>query len=245
VTHRFETPLPTEAAAPSELRAVIRPLPPEPTPPEFAQVEAPSPPDAPQTANPPPSEPSPPAAAPSEAEDVSHGFALLDGGDFPVLSCSYESFPSFMAYARSMTALGAHFVVVQRRKIVASIDIESGAVEAKALDGAYSPRARDYTGEPGLARPSRAARERFGAGAVVMMLVPRALDAGLFGGIARVLAERGDHHDAYREIRGHYERVANGIRLRVDAGLRPDGTRVDLDLLFDLGAITRSGGAAT
>ena len=62
-----------------------------------------------------------------------------------------------------------------------------------------------------------------------MMLVPRALDAGLFGGIARALEERGERHADYREIRGRYVRaVAGGVRLRVDAGLHRDGTRREI-----------------
>jgi hypothetical protein len=79
-----------------------------------------------------------------------------------------------------------------------------------------------------------------------MMLVPREIDAGLFGGIARMLAARGDHHAAYHEIRGRYERARSGVRLRVNAGIRPDGTSVAMDLLFDLGEIarTRAAGAA-
>ena len=59
-----------------------------------------------------------------------------------------------------------------------------------------------------------------------------------------MLAERGDQHDAYREIRGRYERAADGVRLRVDSGVRSDGTNVAMDLLFDLGAITSARGAA-
>lgn len=231
MTLRLEVPLPIESAERLEPRALVRPLPQEPSAPEIAEAEPASPHVARQAR-----ERAPPASERVEAGDALRGSRLLVGGDFPVLSCSYESFPSFLAYARSMAALGARFVVVQHKRIVGSIDIDSGALGAPALDGAYSPRARDYTGEPRLARLARSARNRFGSGAVVMMLVPRELDAVLFGGIARVLAERGDHHGAYREIRGRYERGADGIRLHVDAGVRPDGTRVDLDLLFDLGA---------
>lgn len=60
-----------------------------------------------------------------------------------------------------------------------------------------------------------------------------------------MLAERGDRHDAYREIRGRYEQTGSGIQLRVDTGVRRDGTRVDLDLTFDLAEIARVRGAAT
>ena len=81
--------------------------------------------------------------------------------------------------------------------------------------------------------------------AVVMMLVPRDVDAGLFGGIARALAARGDRHDRYREIIGRYERAPDGgVRLRVERGLRADGSEVPIGLLFDLTAITRLAGAA-
>ncbi len=77
------------------------------------------------------------------------------------------------------------------------------------------------------------------------MLVPRALDAGLFGGIARALEAQGDSAGAYREIQGRYlPPIDAGIRLRVEAGVRRDGSRVPLDLLFDLGQIARAGGGA-
>jgi hypothetical protein len=237
----------------SEAVARIRPVPEEvrqePPPAEVARAQpAPSaePPPEPEPEPPAKPEPAPPAAATQVAAgDISQGGALLgDGGVFPVLSCSYESFPSFLAYARAMSSLGARFVVVRRRQILGSIDLETGAIGDAALGGAFSPRARDYTGEPGLAKLARRSRARFGQDAVVMMLVPREIDAGLFGGIARLLAERGDRHDSYREIRGRYERANGGVRLRVEAGIRPDGTRVAMDLLFDLDAIARAREAA-
>jgi hypothetical protein len=255
----FETPVLANAAEAEEVVARIRPVPEaareEPPPAEVARAEPP--PRAEPPAEPEP-EPEPSAEPPAESEparpaaptqvaarDISQGVALLgDGGVFPVLSCSYESFPSFRAYARAMASLGARFVVVRRRQIVGSINLETGTIGDAALGTAFSPRARDYTGEPGLAQLARRARARFGQGAVVMMLVPREIDAGLFGGIARLLAERGDRHDAYREIRGRYEHANGGVRLRVDAGIRPDGTRVAMDLLFDLGAIARARAAA-
>ena len=251
----FEAPLPTiatiatnatNAANAAEAVARIRPVP-EEVRKEPPPAEPPAEPEPASPAEPEPTPPTEPEPAPTRvaAGDVSRGVALLDdGGAFPVLSCSYESFPSFLAYARAMSSLGARFVVVRRRQIVGSIDLETEAIGDAALGTAFSPRARDYTGEPGLAKLARRARARFGQGAVVMMLVPREIDAGLFGGIARRLAERGDRHDAYREIRGRYEHANGGVRLRVDAGIRPDGTRVAMDLLFDLGAIARARAAA-
>jgi hypothetical protein len=244
VTSRFDAP---PALAPEAPMARVRPVPEAPPPVEVAQSESLA---AAEPAKPEPPAPSEPQPEPETltrvgAGDLSRGSELLGGGDFPVLSCSYESFPTFLAYARAMASLGARFAIVRRREIVGSIDVATGAVSAPVFDSAFSPRARDYTGEPGLTALARRAREQFGAGAVVMMLVPRHFDAGLFGGISRVLAERGDRHDAYREIRGRYERAAGGVRLRVDAAVRPDGSRVDLDLLFDLGAIAGARGAAT
>jgi len=217
--------------------APIRPLP------EHARAVPPPETTAPTSeVRPAEAESAPPRAAaltPVSTGDVTRGSELLRDGDFPILSCSYESFASFREYARAMTELGARFVVVRRREILGSVDVATGAIRETALDTAFSPRARDYTGEPGLAPLARSARERFGPNAVVMMLVPRSLDAGLFGGIARRLAERGDRHDGYREIHGRYERGGGGVRLRVDTGVRPDGTRVELGLLFDLGDLTR------
>lgn len=195
-----------------------------------------------------PSDPSGSDAVPRAVgkDELAEGARWLDGdGRFPALSCSYEDFDSFPAYARAMTALGARFVVVRHRSVVGALDIERGWLEASALDASFSPRARDYSGEPALARLSDEARERYGEGAEVMMLVPRELDAGLFGGIARALAEQGRAPDELQEIRGRYQRAPDGgIRLRVDGAVSRDGTPVSLDLLFDLGDIARAGAAA-
>ncbi len=195
----------------------------------------------------PPASPAPPPAAAPPAPirvsrgEIAEGSRFLDAaGSFPVLSSSYEDFASFADYARAMASLGARFVVVRDREIVGSIDPESGSVGGAALPRAFSPRARDYTGEPGLAALSRVARERFGESAVVMMLVPREVDAGLFAGIASALARGGESHLGFREILARYERgPAGGVRLRVDAGVRLDGSRLGMDLLFDLSEIAR------
>jgi hypothetical protein len=178
--------------------------------------------------------------------ELERGDELLDeAGAFPAISSSYEAFGSFRDYALAMQALGARFVVVRERRIVGVADVATGALDAAPVGSDFSPRARDYTGEPGLVPLARRARERFGGAAVVMMLVPRALDAGLFGGIARALDERGERHGAYREIRASYRRGASGgVLLRVDAGVRRDGAEVGMDLLFDLAEIAREGGAA-
>ncbi len=70
------------------------------------------------------------------------------------------------------------------------------------------------------------------------MLVPRQLDAGLFGGIARALAAQGEPAADYRELRGRYrEGGAGGVRLELEEGVRRDGSRRPLDLVFDLGQI--------
>jgi hypothetical protein len=212
-------------------------------PPEPAREPLPRPAAEPEAAPEPP-EITPQPARPERlgAAEVAAGDRILSGGGtFPVLSCTYEDFPSFDAYARAMASLGARFVVVRQRRIVAAIDPATALFaepEGATLDGSFSPRARDYTGEPALAPLTRAARERFGAGAVVMMLVPREIDAALFGGIARALASRGDHHEAYREIRGRYQRApGGGLRLRVDRATRADGGEVAMDLLFDLAEV--------
>lgn len=195
-------------------------------------------------------EPAPPAASPAtprpvSAREVVEGSRFLEAaGRFPVLSSSYEDFASFAAYARAMAALGARFVVVRDREIVGSVDPETGSVGGPELPRAFSPRARDYTGEPGLAALARVARERFGESSVVMMLVPREIDAGLFGGIAGALARQGQSHLEFREILARYERgPSGGVRLRIEAAVRLDGSRLGMDLLFDLGQIARVGAA--
>jgi len=249
-----------DPAQPDEIATLVHPVLEESI--EVAHAEPPTAPDAPAPEPEPELEPKPepepePAPEPEpetepraavattlDARDLMRGDALLGGGEFPVLNCSYDSFPSFRAYARAMSALGARFVVVHHREIVGSVDIETGRLRDASGLTAFSPRARDYTGEPGLARLARTMRERFGSGAVVMMLVPRSVDAGLFGGIARVLAERGERHEDYREIRGRYERSDGGVFLRVESGTRHDGRKVAFDLLFDLSVISGAGAKA-
>jgi len=229
-------PAPARRPAPAARVRPVAAKPPRPQP-----APQPDPPAAEPSLHEP--EPSPAHSAPlarrvGQAE-LAEGAALLDGaGEFPALSCSYEDFAGFRGYARAMAALGARLVVVRNREIVGAIDLDTGAFGAAALGPGFSPRARDYTGEPGLAPLARAARERFGGRAVVMMLVPRALDAGLFGGLAQLLAERGEHRERVREIRGRYERgPGGGVWLRVEAAVRRDGSAVSMDALFDLGQI--------
>lgn len=248
-----------EAASPNALQpeapeappvtARVRPVPSEPEPPpEAVAVEAtpePEPAPKPEPAPAPEPERGEPLPRVVSGPELAHGEALLDGdGAFPALSFDYAAFPSFRAYARAMTALGARFVVVRQREIVGGIDLESGAISDLDARVGYSPRARDYTGEPGLRPLAEAARARFGGRAVVMMLVPRAIDAGLFGGLARALAEQGQPRELLREIRGRYERApGGGVRLRVEGAVRRDGSAVSLEALFDLGQIARRGAA--
>jgi hypothetical protein len=226
---------PGGAAAEEIARVMPRPDPPDPELPE---------PDPPASASPPPAPPAAevePAPTPIGPADVAEGARWLDGeGRFPALSCSYEDFDSFRAYARAMLALGARFVVVRDRRVVGTLDLEGGWGGA-GLDAAFSPRARDYSDEPALADLAREARERYGPGGEVMMLVPRALDAGLFGGIARALAARGRSPDELQEIRARYQRApGGGVRLRVETAVRRDGGREPLDLVFDLGEMARA-----
>lgn len=235
-------------AATTRIQPVREPRQPRPEAPA-AQPEGPRPAPEPPAAQPeaPRSAPEPPAEEPVStrvsAADFRQGEGLLDGGGaFPALSFGYDAFPSFLSYARAMVGLGARFVVVRNREIVGTLDLESRSVDTAPLGRAFSPRARDYTSEPGLAPLARRARERFGSGAVVMMLVPRSLDAGLFGGLARVLAEHGEPRAGLVEVRGSYERApGGGVRLRVERALRRDGTPVRVDALFDLGSL--AGGA--
>ena len=180
-----------------------------------------------------------PVPTPVTAAGVEQGEALLDApGSFPALTCRYDRFEGFTHYARAMHALGARFVVVRQRRIVGEWDLAAGKLREPTLGGAYSPRARDYSEEPALRDVASRARTEFGAGAEVMMLVPRVLDAGLFGGVATALRERGDSHHAYRELRGRYQRGSGGgVQIVIEDGLRPDGSVAPIDLVFDLAEI--------
>ena len=239
--------MPEIAAESLPVAARVQPMP-EPKEPEVApskppEAEKPTEPAAEPEPAPEPKPPEPqraePRPTPVSARDFTLGSGLLDGGGaFPALSFGYDEFPSFVSYARAMLDLGARFVVVRNRQIVGSVDLDSRSVGDEPLGTGFSPRARDYTSEPGLASVAAAARERFGGGSVVMMLVPRSLDAGLFGGLARVLSEHGESHAGLSEVRGSYQRVpGGGVRLRVDRALRRDGSSVDVEAVFDLRAI--------
>ncbi len=188
-----------------------------------------------------PRPPLPAASSPAEpiavgAADLAAGRALLDGdGAFPALHCSYDRFSSFLDYARAMEGLGARFVVVRDRRIVGAWDPRANTLGETPVDASFSPRARDYSDEPALRAVARAAGDRFGRGAEVMMVVPRALDAGLFGGIARALREAGERHGAFRELRGRYRPAPDGgVRIELVSGLRDDGSEVPFRALFDL-----------
>ncbi len=199
----------------------------------------------PPTANPPsatPSKSSPPAtqlAMEIGLEDIAAGDALLRGSEtFPILNSSYSAFGSFDAYARAMTNLGARFVVVRQREIVSGVELASGQWVPFAAAQTLSPRARDYSDEAALRGPTERARQEFGNDAGVMMLVPKTLDAGLFGGIASMLLRNGEEPAGFRELRGRYEPgPSGGIRFRVESGVRGDGREVPMDYLFDLRAI--------
>jgi hypothetical protein len=233
------SPLP-ESSEPSEPdaspRVALRPVAPEPAPETEAAAE-PAPPE-PEPAPEPERVAPPESAAPQvlSASDVRRGDAWLSaGGSFPIISASYDGLQSFRRYAEAMTSIGARFVVVSRQRIVGEIDLASGSLRPPALDRPFSPRARDYTGEPALAGPARRVRERYGGDAVIMLLVPRALDAGLFGAIARELSNRGEGPEAFRQVEGRYEPgPGGGLRLRLEAAERLDGSRLALSSVFDL-----------
>jgi hypothetical protein len=179
------------------------------------------------------------------AAEIARGQAILAGGSFPAVVASYSDFPSFRDYALAMDALGARLAVVRGRRIVGRADLARGEIGEEPLDGAFSPRARDYADEPGLAALERAARARFGDGARVMMLVPREVDARIFGGVAGALSRRGDPGE-FREVRARYLRTpGGGVGMQVDAALRGDGTEVPLGVLFELGGVAgRAHGAS-
>jgi hypothetical protein len=177
------------------------------------------------------------------------GRALLAGeAELPALSSTYEDFPSFRSYAERMRALGARFVVVQHRRIVGGVDLASGGLFDLAFDSDggpdFSPIPRDYAQEPSLAPVAAAARRRHGPGAEIRMLVPRELDAALFGAVAALLDAEGGGAAGYREVRGRYEPGAGGgVRFLVESALRADGVRVPLRGLFELSAPDRSAGS--
>lgn len=231
--------------------AAPEPEPQEPPPSEPAAEPEPPPEVAPEPEPEPEPETKSPAPAPPiravaiDAADLDRGDPLLDGaGAFPPVESSYSEFGSFAAYAGAMEELGARFVVIRARKIVARIDVATGSMGPVGVSARFSPRARDYSGEPALSSAARSARARYGPRAEVMMLVPRSVDAALFGAIARELEQRGTAPSEVRRIQARYQRSpSGGVALRVDAGRHRDGSAVPLGLLFDLSQIVRRSSA--
>lgn len=172
----------------------------------------------------------------AEAAEIASGQRILDGDDaFPALSASYDDFRSFADYTSAMSSLGARFVVIQHREIVARID-PNGAVlsEPGGLAG-FSPRARNYSDEPGLRAMKRAVESRYGPGAAIRMLVPREIDAALFGAIERVLLDEGRSPAELREVRGRYRPAhGGGVEFHVEAAVKRDGRSEPLSLRLDL-----------
>ena len=107
------------------------------------------------------------------------------------------------------------------------------------LSPAFSPIPRDYSHEPALVSATAAVRREHGRGAQVKMLLPRDLDAGLFGGIAGALTARGEAPELYTEIQGRYEPASGGgVWFRIESGTRSDGETIALSRVFDLSALT-------
>ena len=228
---------PTEpmiALAPVHPAPTPEPAPPAPRAPIHAEVDEPDVEDSEATAI---------APEPVGEAGLAMGRELLSsGGAFPALNATYEDFGSFHEYARSMLRLGARFVVVRDHRIVGAADVETGALSNFEFGAAFSPIPRDYSHEPALARLGDAVRKRYGPGSRVKMLLPRDLDAALFGGIALVLAARGEAPDAYSEIQGRYEPATDGrVWFRVESGTRSDGASVALPRLLDLSALAAKG----
>lgn len=77
-----------------------------------------------------------------------------------------------------------------------------------------------------------------------MMLVPREVDARIFGGVAGALSRRGGDPNAFQEVRARYLRMPGGaVGLAVDAARRGDGSEVPVGVRLDLGQGGRPTGA--
>ncbi len=213
---------------------------------ELTDAQRAAPPSAPvhsTPVSPSPGSPAGPSAAaapePVSKQALALGRELLaSGGAFPALNATYEDFSSFRRYAQSMLDLGARFVVVRDRRIVGQADIETGIVSPFENGASFSPIPRDYSHEPALVTATAAVRREHGRGAQVKMLLPRDLDAGLFGGIAEALAARGEAPELYTEIQGRYEPASGGgVWFRIESGTRSDGETISLSRVFDLSAL--------
>ena len=228
--------LPREAPATDEtvmrLLELAR-LEPEPEP---VPEEAPAPPPAEPVA-----EPEPMVA---DRYDAARGAASRPGErPFPAVSASYDDLGSFDRYARAMLDLGARFVVVRGMEVVGEVDIHTRrAGPVGALTG-FSSRARNYTDEPALRPLSQVATEAFGEGASLRMIVPRRLDAALFGSLARAIESNGRSIDELREIRGRYRRAAGGgIAFATESVVASDGGVTPLRVTIDLSRIAVDAG---
>ena len=109
----------------------------------------------------------------------------------------------------------------------------SGVALSRGLPPILGPHPdSDWTGHFHGTTPRLASTRYILIGLVVVAL----------GALIWVLAAgRGESTDGFHEIRGRYEPGPGGTaRFRVESALRKDGGHVLLDLVFDLGQITRA-----
>jgi len=202
---------------------------PEPEPIEVAVSEAP-----------PPSTASPTVVA--DARVLAAGTrALEDEGSLAPLLMDYDAV-GFADYVDLLRGLGATAVVISGdADVVGEIDLTSGEISTFRAERPYSPRARDYSDEPEVARTiARVRRELHDESVTILVAVPANVDALLLGALIEKLETLGLDPDGFREFTGRYEQAGGtGLVAHIEHGTTHDGRRHDLGVRVDIGSLAR------
>ena len=202
---------------------------PEPEPIEVAVSEAP-----------PPDTASPPVLA-SAGLLAAGARALQEEGSLPPLLMDYDAV-GFAHYVEILHGLGATAVVISgEAEVLGEIDLTSGEISAFHAEHPYSPRGRDYSDEPEVARTiARVRRELDDESVTVLVAVPANVDALLLGALIAKLESLGLDPAGFREFTGRYEQAdGTGLIAHIEHGITHEGRRHALGVRVDIGSLAR------
>jgi hypothetical protein len=164
--------------------------------------------------------------------------ALEEEGSLPPLLMDYDAV-GFAHYVELLRGLGATAVVISGdADVVGEIDLTSGEISAFRAERPYSPRGRDYSDEPEVARTiARARRELDDESVTILVAVPADVDALLLGALIVKLESLGLEPGGFREFTGRYEQADGaGLVAHIEHGITHDGRRHELGVRVDIGS---------
>lgn len=178
-----------------------------------------------------------PIAADGRTMELGREWLHPERGGFPPISARYAHL-GFPVYAAAMERVGGRFFLFDGVDLRAEIDRPSGhllPIEPQRLRG-LSPRSRDLSDEPALARyPAEAARARGPAPYRVVLLVPAPVDQAIVGAIAQTLEGRGIDPSDFTAFEARYHQTSGGeLILHIDAGRLARGGTILVDVAVNL-----------